>query len=132
MSLDVHAASLAGHVLAPTGSNIVLAEWTADAAAGPEPLYQAPLHKHGDDEAWYVLAGVLRIRVGDDEIEVPAGGAAIVPGGIPHTYWNPGLEPARYLLVMGARTYELIQAIHSPDRGDLPELFLKYGAELLE
>jgi mannose-6-phosphate isomerase-like protein (cupin superfamily) len=132
MSLDVHAACLAGHVLAPTGSNIVLAEWTADAAAGPEPLYQAPLHKHEDDEAWYVLAGVLRIRVGDDEIEVAAGGAAIVPGGTPHTYWNPGLEPARYLLVMGSRTYELIQAIHSPDRGDLPELFLKYGGELLE
>ncbi|NUO40162.1 MAG: cupin domain-containing protein [Gemmatimonadaceae bacterium] len=132
MSLDVHAASLAGGVLAPPGSNIVLAEWTAEAATGPEPLYQAPLHKHEDDEAWYVLSGVLRIRVGEDEVEVPAGGAAVVPGGTPHTYWNPGSEPARYLLVMGARTYELIQAIHSPDRGDLRDLFTKYGAELLD
>lgn len=132
MSLDVHAARLAGQVLAPAGSNIVLAEWTAEAATGPEPLYQAPLHKHDDDEAWYVLDGVLRIRVGDDEVEVAAGGAAIVPGGTAHTYWNPAPEPARYLLVMGAQTHALIQAIHAPDRGDLHELFTRYGAELLE
>ena len=132
MSLDVHSTSLAGQVLAPTGSNVVLAEWTADAATGPEPLYQAPLHKHEDDEAWYVLSGVLRIKAGGEEIEVPAGGAVVVPGGTPHTYWNPGSEPARYLLVMGVRTYGLIQAIHAPDRGDLRELFAKYGAELLE
>jgi mannose-6-phosphate isomerase-like protein (cupin superfamily) len=132
MSLDVLATSLAGRVLAPAGSNIVLAEWTAEAAAGPEPLYQAPLHRHEDDEAWYVLSGVLMVRVGDDVVEVPAGGAAVVPGGTAHTYWNPGSEPARYLLVMGARTNALIQAIHSPDRGDLHELFTRFGAELLE
>jgi len=72
------------------------------------------------------------VRIGDDVVEVPAGGAAIVPGGTAHTYWNPGPEPARYLLVMGVRTYELIQAIHAPNRGDLRELFVQYGAELLE
>jgi mannose-6-phosphate isomerase-like protein (cupin superfamily) len=132
MSLELHAASLRGRVLAPPGSNIVIAEWTADAAAGPQPLYQAPLHRHKDDEAWYVLDGAIRVRVGDDEVEVEAGGAVIVPGGIAHTYWNPRPEPARYLLVMGARTYGLIQAIHAPDRGDLRELFTRYGAELLE
>lgn len=132
MSADLAAAQLAGKVLAPAGSNVVLAEWTAEAGDGPQPLYQAPLHRHEDDEAWYVLAGVLRVRIGDDVVEVPAGGAAIVPGGTAHTYWNPGPEPARYLLVMGARTYELIQAIHAPGRGDLRELFVQHGAELLE
>lgn len=132
MSLDVLATSMAGTVLAPAGSGLVLAEWTAEPGTGPQPLYQAPLHRHEDDEAWYVLDGVLRVRVGDDEVEVPAGGAAIVPGGIAHTYWNPGSTPARYLLVMGARTYGLIQAIHAPDRGALPDLFRQYGAELLE
>jgi mannose-6-phosphate isomerase-like protein (cupin superfamily) len=134
MSLDVLATNLSGQVLAPAGANVVLAQWTADAATGPEPLYQAPLHRHDDDEAWYVLEGVLRVRVGDDEVEVPAGGAVIVPGGTAHTFWNPGSTPARYLLVMGARTYALIQEIHSPDRGEttLAELFARYGAELLE
>jgi hypothetical protein len=48
---DISLASLAGRVLAPTGSNLVLAEWTAEAATGDEPLYQAPLHLHEDDEA---------------------------------------------------------------------------------
>src|SRR5262245_11295089 len=133
MSMDVANTALAGSVLAPAGSNTVLAEWTAEAGPGDQPLYQAPLHRHEDDEAWYVLSGVLRVRVGDDEVEVPAGGAVIVPGGTAHTYWNPGPEPARYLLVMGARTYGLIQALHG-DRGGLTlhELFEQHGGELLE
>jgi mannose-6-phosphate isomerase-like protein (cupin superfamily) len=134
-ALEASAASLAAGVLAPPGSNLVLAEWTADAGPPGEPLYQAPLHQHDDDEAWYVLEGVLRVRIGDDEVEIRTGGAAIVSGGTPHTYWNPGPAPARYLLVMGARTYALIQAIHSAeDRGAEATrgLFEAFGARLLE
>ncbi|THV30303.1 cupin domain-containing protein [Glycomyces paridis] len=112
-----------------------MAEWEAEGATGGERLYQAPLHRHGDDEAWYVLEGALGVRIGDEEVEVPAGGAAIVPGGTAHTYWNPRPEPARYLLVMGAKTNALINAIHAAsDR--TPEamrlLFEQYDAELLE
>jgi hypothetical protein len=33
---------LADGVLAPAGSGLVLAEWTADGAVGDQPLYQAP------------------------------------------------------------------------------------------
>jgi|SRR5215211_67607 len=54
---DVVAARLNGQVLAPAGSNLVLAEWVAQASVGDEPLYQAPLHLHEEDEAWYVLEG---------------------------------------------------------------------------
>jgi len=93
----------------------VLAEWTAAGATGDEPLYQAPLHRHEEDEAWYVLDGTLRVRVGEGFSEISSGGAVIVPGGMAHTYWNPRPEPARYLLVMGARTHALIQAIHAAD-----------------
>ena len=65
-----------------------------------------------------MLEGTLRVRVGDDQVEVPAGGAVIAPAGTAHTFWNPGPEPARYVLVMGVRTYALIQALHaSDDRG---------------
>src|SRR5436190_7422213 len=124
--------SLAGQVLAPSTSGLVMAEWTADGSTSAEPLYQAPPHRHLDeDEAWYVLRGVLRVRLDDDEVEVPAGGVAMAPRGTAHTFWNPGREPARYLLVMGARTYGLIQAIHT--RSDLHEpgvmrqLFEEYG-----
>lgn len=126
---------LRGRTLAPPGSGLVLAEWEAEPASGGERLYQAPLHRHGDDEAWYVLEGALGIRIGDEEVEVPAGGAAVVPGGTAHTYWNPRPEPARYLLVMGAKTNALINAIHAAaDRS--PEamrlLFEAHDAELLE
>jgi mannose-6-phosphate isomerase-like protein (cupin superfamily) len=126
---------MAGRVLAPPGADIVLAEWTAEGAPGGQPRYQAPLHRHGEDEAWYVLSGTLTVRMGNNDVRVPAGGAALVPGGIAHTYWNPGAEPARYLLVMGTRTYGLIQALHATadrDRDATRALFQEFGAELLD
>jgi mannose-6-phosphate isomerase-like protein (cupin superfamily) len=131
---QVAAQRLAGTTLAPAGSTLVLAEWTAQGSAGDEPLYQAPLHEHPEDEAWYVVEGTLAIRAGEQVHQVSAGGAVIVPGGIAHTFWNPRPDPARYVLVMGARTFALIQAIHaaddrSPDR--MRQLYAAYGATLL-
>ena|SRR5437763_6853009 len=128
--------SLAGHVLAPPTAGLVLAEWTAEGSTSGEPLYQAPLHRHVDeDEAWYVLRGMLRVRLDDDEVEVPAGGVAMAPRGTAHTFWNPDPEPARYLLVMGARSYGLIEAIHARADRDEPgvmcQLFEEHGAQLL-
>jgi mannose-6-phosphate isomerase-like protein (cupin superfamily) len=131
---QVAAQRLAGTALAPAGSRLVLAEWTALGSTGDEPLYQAPLHQHAEDEAWYVLQGMLAVRVGEDVHTIPAAGAVIVPGGTAHTFWNPRPDPARYLLVMGARTFALIQAIHatddrSPDR--MRRLYAAHGATLL-
>ena len=56
------------------------------------------------------------------------------PRGKAHTYWNPGPGPVRYLLVMTANIYRLIQAIHAmPDRNPiaLREVFRKFDSELL-
>ena len=131
---DTAAPQLAGIALAPAGSQLVLAEWTAQGSAGDEPLYQAPLHKHPEDEAWYVLEGTLAVRAGEQVHQVPAGGAVIVPGGTPHTFWNPRTAPARYLLVMGAQTFALIQAIHATDDRNLArmrQLYAAHGATLL-
>jgi mannose-6-phosphate isomerase-like protein (cupin superfamily) len=125
---------LAGAALAPTGSQLVLAEWTAQGSPGEEPVYQAPLHKHGEDEAWYVLEGMLRVRVGEEVHEIAAGGAVIVPGEIPHTFWNPRPDPARFVLVMGAHTFALIQAIHATDDrspAHMRQLYAAHGATLL-
>jgi mannose-6-phosphate isomerase-like protein (cupin superfamily) len=130
---DNAAQRLAGTVLAPVGSKLVLAEWTAEGRSG-EPLYQAPLHKHAEDEAWYVLEGRLCVRVGERVDDVVAGGAVIVPGDIPHTFWNPQPEPARYLLIMGTQTFALIQAIHATeDRSPtlMRRLYEAHGATLL-
>ena len=66
---DVLGSPLSGGKLAPGGSKLVLAEWNAQGTSqGEQPQYQAPLHLHHDaDEAWYVLAGRLKVRIGNDE-----------------------------------------------------------------
>lgn len=134
-SLDAVAMPLAGKVLQPAGAGSVLVEWTAEGSE-TERLYQAPLHRHlQDDESWYVIEGSLRFRVGDGEVEAGAGGAVTVPPGLAHTYWNPSSTPARYLLIMTSRIYSLIEALHSGEQRS-PEqmrlLWAEHGAELLE
>jgi len=56
---------LAQRVLGAISDSFVIAEWRdAGGAPGP-PRYIAPLHlHHHDDEAWYVLEGVLRVKSG--------------------------------------------------------------------
>jgi len=127
---------LLGQKLAPATPGLALAEWTAAAATSPDlPEYQAPLHvHHDDDEAWYVLEGRLVVRIGDNDYAVPAGAAVIGPHSLPHTFWNPDPVPARYVLVMSARTSALLDALHGsrkPSLEDLPQLFADHGCELL-
>ena len=136
MSSPIVAPSLSGQVIGSTEGDFVIAEWRdAGGASGP-PRLIAPRHvHHSDDEAWYVLEGVLRVQVGTDEVEARAGSAVFVPRGKAHTYWNPGPGPVRYLLVMTSKIYGLIQEIHKmPDRNSeaLRAVFRKYDSELLD
>jgi mannose-6-phosphate isomerase-like protein (cupin superfamily) len=112
--------------------SVVVAEWTA---AGGDPRPQAPLHVHyEDDEVWYVLEGRLAFRLGDEEVGAGAGEAVCARRGVPHTYWNPGAEPARYLLVMPPRIHALIEAIHTADERSpeqLRALFTEHASELV-
>jgi mannose-6-phosphate isomerase-like protein (cupin superfamily) len=113
-------------------ADIVLAEWTDDGAAPGQLI--APPHTHlEDDEAWYVLEGRLQFRIGDEEIDAPAGTAVYGLHGLAHTYWNPDPTPARYLLVMRPRTVRLIDALHDGtdrDRSALEALFREHAMEL--
>lgn len=128
--------SLWGRKLAPEGSKLVLTEWTIEGGSTTDPQWMAPLHiHHDDDEAWYVIEGSLRVRVGNDEHDVPAGGAVLGPHGVPHTFCNSGPDPARYLLVMSDRTSALLEVLHSGKRFDpeaMRELYEQYGCQLLE
>jgi mannose-6-phosphate isomerase-like protein (cupin superfamily) len=57
-----------------------------------------PLHTHHNEDAlWYVIDGEFGAQVGDQEIHESAGTLIFAPRGLPHTYWNPGSTPARYL-----------------------------------
>jgi len=126
---------LAGQVLGSHNTSFVVAEWQ-DAGAPPGPRrWIAPKHvHHKDDEAWYVLEGVLGVLVGDKEVEARAGAAVMVPRGTPHTYWNAGPGRLRYLLVMTANIHLLIQGIHALKEktpAALKEVFAKHDSELL-
>jgi quercetin dioxygenase-like cupin family protein len=62
-------------------------------AAGP------PLHKHGFDEAFYLLEGELVFQVEDELIRKRAGEMAFVPRGVVHALANQSDAEARYVLV---------------------------------
>ena len=135
MSSPIIAPPLAGNVLGSINDTFVIAEWRDAGGHTGSPRYIAPLHLHrNDDEAWYVLEGTLRVRMGEREVEAHSGSGVLVPRGTPHTYWNPGPEPLRYLLIMTSNIYHLIQELHKlPDRNPatLQALFRKHDSELL-
>jgi len=135
MSSPIIAPPLAGNVLGTAVNNFVVAEWQDAGGVSAQPRYIAPLHLHrSDDEAWYVLEGVLRVKVGEDDVELRAGSGVMVPRGTPHTYWNPGPDRVRYLLIMTSRIYQLIQDIHAMKERTpttLRAVFEKHDSELL-
>jgi mannose-6-phosphate isomerase-like protein (cupin superfamily) len=136
MDIDsVLAAPLAGRVIGSLDGDFVVAEWKDEGGTSRERAI-APLHRHlSADEAWYVLEGALGVRLGDEEVECPAGGCVIAPAGTPHSYWNATPGRTRYLLVMAPDTYRLIQGIHelAPESSldDVRELFRRHDSELL-
>ena len=135
MDSPIIASPLAGSVIGQVGSDFVIAEWKdAGGPPGP-PRWIAPLHLHrNDDEAWYVLEGTLCVRKSNDVVEAKAGSAVFVPRGTPHTYWNPGPGPVRYLLVMTSNLYSLIQDIHAMKERSpaaLKAVFERHESELL-
>ena len=58
-------------------------------SAGP------PQHRHAQhDEGFYVVSGTVRFTVGDSDHDAGPGTLVMVPTGAPHTFANPGDEPA--------------------------------------
>jgi uncharacterized cupin superfamily protein len=126
---------LAGNILGTRNDSFVIAEWQDAGGPTDPPRLIAPRHlHHHDDEAWYVLEGILRVQSGENEIEARAGSAILVPRGTPHTYWNAGPGGLRYLLIMTPNIFNLIQGIHALKErtpASLQQLFRKHDSELL-
>jgi mannose-6-phosphate isomerase-like protein (cupin superfamily) len=131
----ITAPPLAGNILGSINDSFVIAEWRDGGAPPGPPRWIAPLHlHHSDDEAWYVVEGTLRVKIGGEEVEACAGAAVLVPRCMPHTYWNASPDPLRYLLIMTPNIHRLIQAIHAAqDRSPaaLKALFRQHDSELL-
>jgi mannose-6-phosphate isomerase-like protein (cupin superfamily) len=54
-----------------------------------------PQHRHAQhDEGFYVVSGTVRFTSGDTSFDAPARSLVMVPPGAPHSFANPGGEPA--------------------------------------
>ena len=73
-----------------TGHRLGVGEITIPpGTAGP------PQHRHAQhDEGFYVVCGTVRFTSGEQSIDAPARTLVMVPPGAPHTFANPGDEPA--------------------------------------
>jgi len=136
MTSPIVAPPLAGNTLGSGEGSFVIAEWRdAGGPAGERRLIAPPHVHHSDDEAWYVLEGALCIQMGESVVEARAGSGVLVLRGTPHTYWNPGPEPTRYLLIMTANIYQLIQDLHAMKErtpAALEAVFRKHDSELVK
>lgn len=83
-----------------TGGGLTVYEIQFPPDSGP------PLHVHQrEDEYFYVLEGVLSVRMGEEEFEAAAGSLVFQPRGIPHTFRSSG-EGARALLMVTPSGFE--------------------------
>jgi mannose-6-phosphate isomerase-like protein (cupin superfamily) len=118
---------LFGNAIGSANDSFVIVEWTAEVG----DHWIAPLHVHEqDDEAWYVLEGIIGFRLGDENVEARPGSAVLARRGTPHTYWNAGTSEARYLLVMTPRIAHLIDEIHRAD-ADVAAVFVAHESRLI-
>jgi mannose-6-phosphate isomerase-like protein (cupin superfamily) len=89
------------------GSSEVLIKATGDDTDGSfflsestiEPGFPGPpLHHHERlHDMFYVLDGVLTMRLGEDTLQVGPGTFVCVPPGVSHTFANPSDRPVRML-----------------------------------
>ncbi len=71
------------------------------------PGYKTNLHLHNHmDEAFYVLEGVLIVKIDDTISEYPAGSYILIPRGTPHAQGNREKVPVRILLTMTPGGFE--------------------------
>jgi quercetin dioxygenase-like cupin family protein len=92
-----------------------------------------PLHTHAnEDEAWYVLEGELRFRLGTELRRAPAGSFVFVARGTPHCFQNVGARAARVLVMFTPAGMERFfdRFASLPDGSSAPEAFGRIGREV--
>lgn len=83
---------------------------------GPPPHYHKEL-----DELMYVVDGTASILIGEDVVEVQAGGWHLRPRMLKHTFWNASDQPLRFFDMYFNQPFEeyLEQIFHelTPEKG---------------
>jgi mannose-6-phosphate isomerase-like protein (cupin superfamily) len=78
-----------------------------ECAVAPKVMGPPP-HLHKElDELMYVLEGTASVMVGNDVVEVPAGGWHFRPRNLRHTFWNASEQPLRFVDMYFNQPFEL-------------------------
>jgi quercetin dioxygenase-like cupin family protein len=81
----------------------------------------SPMHVHRYDcEVFLVLEGTLRVVVDGQEHELGAGGAVVLPAGLPHGFVVTS-ETARYLTIHQGPTFEQFAAAVADECDGIPD-----------
>jgi len=96
-----------------------------------------PAHSHvGNDEAYFVLDGIVEFHVDDDVFEGGTGTFVLVQAGEAHTFGNTTEEPARLLVIHAPaldRYFEDLERLWAspqpPDRETELALMREHGME---
>ncbi len=91
---------------------------------------------HRDEEAFYIIQGKVQFLLADEEFEMRAGGAALVPRDTPHCFRNVGDREVEWIAITKPATaVTLIEEVGAVPRGDLDALATlleRHDSELLE
>jgi quercetin dioxygenase-like cupin family protein len=79
-----------------------------------------PPHRHGFDEAFYVIDGQLRFQVRDQLITARAGELAFAPRDVAHTLANHSDHAARFLIAFTPTGFEREFARRAAARAGTP------------
>ncbi len=98
---------MGGTVTFKTESEKTEGAWSLLELTVPPGFSGPPLHSHREtQEAFYVLEGALRLRVGDQTVKARPGAYAFIPTGVTHTYSNAEDKPARFLVLVSPGGFE--------------------------
>jgi quercetin dioxygenase-like cupin family protein len=115
--------------------------WLGNFSSDPGRKTSLHVH-HSADEQFFVLEGVLSAWLENRWQELPAGGVAIVPRGVPHALGNRSQKPVRFLGAGNPAGFENffpdIEALSrrlpyaSPEfLAELAKVYMKYDSALL-
>ena len=97
-------------------------------SAGPPP------HIHDDyDEAFYILDGRIKFRVGSDQQECGAGAVVFVPRNVVHSFVNESDRPARMLIVLTPEGLRLVESLGStgPDAAAARRMWSQHRSRIV-
>jgi transcriptional regulator with XRE-family HTH domain len=87
-----------GVLVAGTEPPDVVELWDWTLAPGDRHMSEA--HSPGTEELVHVQQGTIVVNITDQTVTLDAGDAVAFPGDVPHSYANPGTQPARFSLAV--------------------------------